>query len=137
VRSSTIISLACIISLFACGEHGARERTESAGPSLRRNVAAICKPSVAYPFFLDLRAGGRYELNRTPYDSTRLMRWFEVQLAHRIPEQRIVMVRLDSTRRADLLWLIPAIERAGAGAYEPDATCAPPLRAPAAAAPAV
>jgi hypothetical protein len=72
-----------------------------------------------------------------PFDSIRLARWFEVQLSHRIPAQRIVMVRLDSTRRGDLRWLVPAIERAGAGAYEPDSTCVPPVRIQAADAPAV
>ena len=138
MRPLTIGRLVCVISLAGCGERApSGERTELAEPSLRRNVAAICKPSVAYPFLLDLPAGGGYELNMTPYDSTRLAHWFDVQLAHRIPEQRIVMVRLDSTRRVELRWLIPAIERAGAGAYEADPTCTPPIRVPAPAAPAV
>jgi hypothetical protein len=137
MRMHKIVSFATVAALSACGERTAPQKGQAmAAPVLRRNVAAICEPAVAYPFLLDLPARGGFKLNMVPFDSIQLTRWFEVQLAKRIPAQRVVMVRLDSTRRNELRWLIPAIERAGAGAYQPDSTCVPPARIQAADAPA-
>lgn len=96
--------------------------------TLRRNAARVCRPSVDYPYMLELPASGGYRLNATPFDSTTLAEWFQTYLPDAPPERQIVFVRADSSRTSELRWLVPAIERTGAGAYEPDSTCMPPIR---------
>ena len=138
MRMSKIVSLAAIAALSGCGERAASGKAQAiAEPVLRQNVAAICKPAVSHPVLLDLPARGGYKLNMVPFDSIGLRRWFDIQLAHWSREERIVMVRLDSTRRDELRWIVPAIEQAGGGAYQADSTCIPPIHTPVADAPAV
>lgn len=126
MRLSSIVGVYLVVIACACSKRApARARKVSDRPTLRGNVAAVCAPGD--PLLLDVPKTGGYALNTLPLDSTRLAHWFEVQLARRVPAQRIVMVRVDSARRDELRWIIPAIERAGGGAYQPDSTCAPKI----------
>ena len=129
---------AALFALAGCAksEDSASSR-QAVVPTLRRDAAAVCRPGIGLALVLELGPDNGYRLNTESFDSTRLVRWFDAQLARRNTGQRMVFVRVDSARRDELRWLIPAIERAGGGAYEPDSRCAPIIHEQAPVPPAV
>jgi len=137
-RTKLALCAAAIFSSAACAKsENSSASQHDAVPSLRRDAATVCRPSIGGVLVLELPPEKGFRLNTEPFDSTRLVRWFDTQLARRVPDQRMVFIRLDSTRRDELRWLVPAIERAGGGAYEPDSRCAPIIHTQAPIPPAV
>jgi hypothetical protein len=121
--------------LAACGRDRASHDRPATTPRLRTDAASACDAG-RIQLVLELPAAGGIWLNKEPFDSTSLVRWLRDGLARRDPAGRLVFVRADSLRARELGWLIPAIERGGGGAYEPDTACIRPIRAPSLAAPA-
>lgn len=89
--------------------------------------ARACRPGV---YLLELPREGGFILNHDPRDSTRISTWIQDALAKRDTALRIVFVRVDSNRQAELRWLVPAIRSVDARPYAEDGSCKPVVRAP-------
>lgn len=89
--------------------------------------AAACKPGV---YLLELPRAGGFLLNHDLRDSAHVSRWIHDALVNRDTALRIVYIRVDSTRRDELRWLVPAIRSVGGRAYAEDGSCNPVVREP-------
>jgi len=110
-----------LIALFAataCSDTG-----DVRTPVLRVGVEAVCNPGS--PLLLELPAEGGYRFNTEPFDSLSVAEWLRDKLPQWPEQERVIMVRMDSTRFAELGWLVPAIESSGGAAYAPDPVCVP------------
>jgi hypothetical protein len=131
-----VLKVGLAVALLACRQERAPQTGGIAVARLRTDAASVCDPSRQLPLVLELPAAGGFRLNRQALDSAELARWLRDGQARRDPAGRLVFVRADSLRARELGWLVPAIERAGGRAYEPDTACVRPVRAPIAGAPA-
>src|SRR5947209_6256241 len=104
-----------------------RCQTADRNDALLHADARDCKPGV---YLLELPREGGFILNHDPRDSARVSRWIQDALVHRDSGLRVVFVRVDSTRRDNLRWLVPAIRSVGGRAYAEDGSCKPVVRAP-------
>jgi hypothetical protein len=74
---------------------------------------------------LELPTGGDFRFNSERFDRLSVTKWLREKLPQWPEQERVLMVRVDSTRVAELGWLIPAIESGGGEAYAPDPACFP------------
>lgn len=92
---------------------------------LRPDAALVCR--AGQPILVSAQGSGQFRLNFALLDSSALIRMLPVILGPR--SEKIVMVRVDSARNADLRWIVRAIERGGGIAYASGAACLQPRSA--------
>ena len=120
--AAILVSAGCLIS---CGDSPRANHAAQSEPELRSGAESVCrtKPG-SVSLYLQLPADGGFRLNNVPLDSSGLAGWISTGLARWKSTPRFVLILADSGRQADLRWVIPSIEGAGAGAYRADSASA-------------
>jgi len=110
-----ITAISAMLGLVAC-------QRESQNHPLPQADATECKLGA---YALEITRGGEFFLNREQRDSAGVSNWIRHGLAESDTALRIVFISVDSGRRNELRWLIPAIRSVGGRAYTNDGSCAP------------
>lgn len=100
-------------------------------PELRRDLRAACDSGVRYPYLLDLHIGGPYVVNGEHMDSSRLVHWLSDRVRTYPEAKRRLVVFNDSTRYAELIWIVRTAHQAGVTVYDflpRDSVCYPSVR---------
>ncbi len=113
-----VAALTMTLAVIAC-------RQAQTSEDLPRATANDCKQGV---YLLEIPKGRDFAVNHTIKDSASLASWINQSLSKREASLRIVFVRVDSTRRQTLSWILPAMRAVEAKTFAEDGTCKPIVR---------
>jgi hypothetical protein len=124
-HSATAAILAGLLLASACNK-------DRSTPVLMTRVDnGVCEKAKGAPI-LELPAGGGYQLDHKSQTQRQVETWFANNFPKRSTgERQMVIVRPDSTRRRELAWIIPMVNKVGGEVVSPQSPCPFELRSPA------